>query len=596
MTTRKGRVKQLQTSLTPKQAFILWLQEAHSFNGIKEYVISLKDQPDDAAPIPRLTAQVEEAVKQRLKGRPREEIDKAVRQAYKDVLFLFFLHQQVNGKLFSEERYYWTQARVLLAELKSLLREQALDWRMRWNQVRVGLEMAYPLDSETASAIEAAKQHYVLTWETLEESDDVGGWLVESLIAKGKTMLPDSAYLMRSEANPHNSKVPAEDEVRDLFQDEESFQKFRAGEDYSYGLADVPDAEYDAHYEAIVCAVKGVTQQGFVVDLPTVPHQFLREAPLVDGEWIDCYVVELAEWVARLVEKGYSLDEPEDQHPLAWHRIANPDDGSEVDAVVSSEVWAQTRKHLAGFPGRSRDIDGRQYLSFNDYLKWRGRRNKGDLKSGMGTGLVVANWNQWVEENGGEGVTPLAGVELGTLSCHLDGYRYRVCRNAGELAEEVIRCESLLESVGVGKGNSTNDEKFRRRVERWRGLAIGFLPEIYTLRRAIDSINQRYTEGQQLLFPAVAEGFDQLLELMAKTVGIYNDALAEDIERLETLLNETGDGQDEPPLTIDLAGLTENAQLAAGAQIAYMVDMAKSDALDLLGETRQALELVDRHV
>ena len=34
----------------------------------------------------------------------------------------------------------------------------------------------------------------------------------------------------------------------------------------------------------------------------------------------------------------------------------------------------------------------------------------------------------------------------------------------------------------------------------------------------------------------------------------------------------------------------------AKGRVAYMVDMAKADALDLLGETRQAFELVDRHV
>lgn len=46
-------------------------------------------------------------------------------------------------------------------------------------------------------------------------------------------------------------------------------------------------------------------------------------------------------------------------------------------------------------------------------------------------------------------------------------------------------------------------------------------------------------------------------------------------------------------------GGKEVANLGEGAameQVAYMVDMAKSDALDLLGETRQAFELVDRHV
>ena len=127
-------------------------------------------------------------------------------------------------------------------------------------------------------------------------------------------------------------------------------------------------------------------------------------------------------------------------------------------------------------------------------------------------------------------------------------------------------------------------------------MALGFLPEIMTLRRAIDSINHRYFDGQQILFQSSGEGFDQLLALVEKTVSIYNDALAEDIERLESLLTEREDGENESPLTIDLAVMTENVQVAAGAQVTYMVDMAKADALDMLGEARSALQLVERHV
>ncbi|MCZ6675493.1 MAG: hypothetical protein O7C75_21405 [Verrucomicrobia bacterium] len=37
-------------------------------------------------------------------------------------------------------------------------------------------------------------------------------------------------------------------------------------------------------------------------------------------------------------------------------------------------------------------------------------------------------------------------------------------------------------------------------------------------------------------------------------------------------------------------------KVRAKEQVAYLVDMAKADALDLPGESRQALELVDRHV
>ena len=590
------RVAKLETGLTPKQAILLWFQEAHGFNTSFEYIHHLKSQPDSAAPIPRLTDQVAEAVKQTLKGHRREEIDKAVRQAYKDVLFLFFLHQQVNRKLISEERYFWTQGRFLIAELKSLLREQALGRRMRWNQIRVGIETPYPLDSETAAAVEAAKQHYVMTWELLEEGDDLGQWLLESFLAKGNTALPDGAYGMMSGAKHLYSKVPTEDEVRPLFEDAESFQKFLDGEDYSYGLADVPDAEYDEHYEAIVSAIKGVAKQGIVVDMPSVPHQFLQEAPLVDGDWIDGYIVELAEWGARLVEKGLLLEESGDYQPMAWKRIINQEHGSEACAAVSMKLWQQTRKRLAAFPGSTRVIDERQYLNFADYLKWRGRRNKGDLKSGMRRGLVVSSWNQWVESQGGEGVATLAGVASGILDCYLDGYRYRVCRNAGELAEEVSRRESLLESVKVWEPDSSNDERFRQRVEHWKISALGFLPEIYILSRAINSISQRYFEGQDPLFSEVSDGFDQLLALVEKLVNIYNEALAGDIERSERLLIEPGEGQNQSPLTIDLAGLVETVQGSAKEQVAYLVDMAKADALDLLGETRQAFELVDRHV
>ena len=94
---------------------------------------------------------------------------------------------------------------------------------------------------------------------------------------------------------------------------------------------------------------------------------------------------------------------------------------------------------MAGFPGRTRVIDERQYLSFADYLKWRGRRYKGDLMSGMRTGLEVSRWNQWMEAQGAEGVANLAGIKAGNLSCYLDGYQYRVCRDVGELAEELSR-------------------------------------------------------------------------------------------------------------------------------------------------------------
>ena len=81
-----------------------------------------------------------------------------------------------------------------------------------------------------------------------------------------------------------------------------------------------------------------------------------------------------------------------------------------------------------------------------------------------------------------------------------------------------------------------------------------------------------------------------------KTTRIFNESLAEDLDRAERLSVDMGEGEDSSPLTVDLAALPNNVQGAIKEQVAYLVDMAKSDALEILGENRQALELVDRHV
>jgi len=124
------------------------------------------------------------------------------------------------------------------------------------------------------------------------------------------------------------------------------------------------------------------------------------------AHWEANHVRFQGEWGARSVEKGFLLEEYDDGHPMAWQRIIDPDAGVEADAAVTMKLWQQTRKHMAGFPGRTRMMDERQFLSFADYLKWKGRRNKGDLKSGMGTGLVVDLWNQWVEAQGERRLRP----------------------------------------------------------------------------------------------------------------------------------------------------------------------------------------------
>ena len=298
------------------------------------------------------------SVEQALKGKPKEEIDQALRRADLDVLFLFFLHQQANGRLAERERYFATLSLMLTTGLSALVREHIHNDRAQWNRLMVGLNMPYPLDPETAAAVDAAIQNHLITWEALEESDEVAGWVTDSFVAEGKTELPSGVYRPQLDyfgpfTPPDREEVrvlfhdqesfdqflagedysnclatpqldyfgpftpPDREEVRVLFHDpQESFDQFLAGEDYSNCLADVTDEEFIEHYETIVSSMKDLDLDGLVVELPTVPHRFLRDASLIEGEWIDRYMVEVAEWSARLSQQVWWQRSP--TTPIPW--------------------------------------------------------------------------------------------------------------------------------------------------------------------------------------------------------------------------------------------------------------------------------------
>ena len=168
MSSGNRRLDKLKSHLTPKQAVLLWLQDAHAYHTVADYLHYLQTQPDNAWPLRRLGEQMTASVEQTLKGKPKAAIHQALRRADLDVLFLFFLHQQVNGKLMEEERHYATKALLLATGLTSLMREKIDNDQGMWNRMMVALRLPYPLDPETATAVDAAIQNHLIPWETLE--------------------------------------------------------------------------------------------------------------------------------------------------------------------------------------------------------------------------------------------------------------------------------------------------------------------------------------------------------------------------------------------------------------------------------------------
>lgn len=104
MSSQKKRIEKVETSLTPKQAVLLWMEEAHSHGSIQAYALWLKEQPESAYPLVRLPRQVREAVRTAMKGQSREAVGWYIDRAERDVIFLFQFVYVLNTRLMEDSR------------------------------------------------------------------------------------------------------------------------------------------------------------------------------------------------------------------------------------------------------------------------------------------------------------------------------------------------------------------------------------------------------------------------------------------------------------------------------------------------------------
>jgi hypothetical protein len=507
-------------------------------------------------------------------GQPKKAVEAAVYRATRDVCFLLRLHHQVNFYMITEERVWSVMFAALEGELRAITWEDFYRHLIKHIAGMCIRENPYPLEPKTANTVRAAIRNHVTTWDELGE-DTLDDWLYNYLLDQGARELPEGAYKYDDDGkckplvNAENEK-----EVRDCFKDDAEFECFRSGEDYSKGLATVTDAEYNEHYGRMVAAMQelmdsGQVQRGASVYLETVPVPFLQAVSLVEGEWLDRHVVELAELGAMLQDNGYQVQETNDEHPLAWPRFTNSS-GSEVDQDEMRYLRKQVGRHLKRFPGRTREIGGRPYVSFEDYCSWRGRKVKGDLGSSVCTGFTTASWNTWLDADCAKG--RLAGVPVAQLTCYVEEHDYLLCPDGTEGRLE--RRASLLSIVCKASSPHT-----RREEIDWKDIAGRLLTRLYAFRQAAVTIGQRYFDGEEVLFPDLVRSLAELIKYTEELVATFNDEVA-----------------GKPEDTIDLEVFRQSTGKAAVQQISYLVDMAKAEALDAMGEDVAALELVERYL
>jgi hypothetical protein len=177
----------------------------------------------------------------------------------------------------------------------------------------------------------------------------------------------------------------------------------------------------------------------------------------------------------------------------------------------------------------------------------------------------------------------------------MEGCRYHLCRDENEEAEERRRRESLLRDLRGWQPGSRSDKRYRRRVGDWREIASDFLGDLYSLQRAADAISRRYFDGRQLVFPAHGRSLARLVEVVEELAEGFNKDFANES------VQETGLTPDEIEATssrsaIDIVALKQAVAPAAQQHTAFLVDMARAEALDAMGENRAAVAIVERHV
>jgi hypothetical protein len=89
--TLARRVDALETSLSPTQLVLRWLDEAHAFGDLESYVRSQLAEPSAEGPLDRLAREAASGARASLRGKRPEVVDAAVRTALRETVFRFDL-------------------------------------------------------------------------------------------------------------------------------------------------------------------------------------------------------------------------------------------------------------------------------------------------------------------------------------------------------------------------------------------------------------------------------------------------------------------------------------------------------------------------
>jgi hypothetical protein len=160
------RVAKLEGALPPREAVLAWLAEAQEFPSFVDQARSIADLPVEAAPLSVIGARVVAAVREAMKGQPRDTVERAALRAQGDAVFLLCLVVLLNGRVLDVARVEGLRAAAVFWWMGALLggpheppagdpdaQERRGAWR-RWRSVVDRLATDVRIETEARAQLE----------------------------------------------------------------------------------------------------------------------------------------------------------------------------------------------------------------------------------------------------------------------------------------------------------------------------------------------------------------------------------------------------------------------------------------------------------
>jgi len=518
------RTDDLEASLSAEQILLRWLDETISkFDSFQEYMKWAGQDPGNRLPFPTFDRELMPYATSKTREKASERRKKLLTMQ-ETLRFCYCLFREVDDTV---NRH---SSPLITLGLEVALRRLVDDWIA--DSHPLGL-LPVPMRQEVAATVRTALDNYVMPLEFFFYHFDcwIGNYYCTETIAKGTA----------TDAEQRRAKS---DEVLGALSD------------------------------------MGAIKSAYYVQLEPFPYRLLGAASLVDGRWIDRRLLELAEFAALLVSRGYRLQDPPDSHPLEPLLVVNsgglPPSEQEL---LPSRNEAECR--LRQLKGRNKKIRGHGFLDIDDYRHWTGRTVTGELTPIMG--LDIVHSNRWLDSQGGEGRAEIAGVKLHRLRAPFRSSDFIGCEDEAEFARRSEVRSMLLEKIH-GNGISALGGPVSRSL--LRETLNTALIDLLATRDLVKWIEEQFG-GHQFVFRKTKEQLARQITRMQNVVTGFN--LMSILTKAQGF-NESGSAGSQ----IDLDSAGRSAKERSEVMFNSIKLTAEAFALESLGRHADAIKIVSK--